>query len=190
MEGQEISLEPSQGRLAVRKLILHGDGVQYERLAFEGALDLRGEAPTGFVVDAAVAGRAALGFRHEFVQDSRILLWIYGSGMIPGSRAADWDSWLEERMKRLPKPYEAVVVRAFADGGGASPLLGGTPMVTEWEIRNRKTEERYRQRLLVRHLEEKEKVLVVDLFCPEAHYGTFREAMRVFGVDLYFPEES
>lgn len=176
----------SEGNLRADSVTLYGDGGAYDRLAFEGILTFRGESPGGFVVEPGGALGAGLVFRHELEAKARIGLWVYGESSVPGRNGLLWDALLESWLEALPERYEAEVLVAFEDGAAGAPVLGGLPLAAEVRVQNRESGEEYRQRFLVRHLESERKVLLMGLYSSEERFGIFKEALRRFGLRLYF----
>lgn len=184
--GQWVKPMVSEGNLRVDSVTLYGDGGSYDRLAFEGALTFRGESPGGFVVEAGGALGAGLVFRHELEAAARMGLWVYRSSSVPGRNGLLWDGLLDSWLEVLPERYEAEVVLAFEDGAAGSPVLGGLPLAAEVQVRDRESGDEYRQRFLVRHLEAKNKVLLLGLYSSAERFVVFKETLRQFGLRLYF----
>lgn len=97
-----------------------------------------------------------------------------------------WDGLLASWLEALPERYEAEVVLAFEDGAAGTPVLGGLPLAAEVQVRDRESGDTYRQRFLVRHLEAEKKVLLMGLYSSAERFGIFKEALRRFGLRLYF----
>lgn len=164
------------------------EGFRQPVLHISGCIEFEGNPVPEFRASTAGLPGAALTFRHEIDTRSAIAFYVFPDKGATAFIDAGWNNLVEAALEGLPEGVSTKIIKPFVEEANSGPpVLGHVSLECRLKITDASRESALFTRLCLVPVPDADKILLVGLWCDEAHFRYMDRRFEPFVRSLCLP---